>query len=210
MIFCIELLRHVYWGMVWMTWPLEELWSYFFRINLKPNYGEDRNNTVIVDAMGGSGKTTLANKFRVYGYHIVHNDLAKYGLAWAPKTPLEYNNYLDEQFLTLPWIFDTTICDLKLQCQRERVTKQMNDADIILVLSLPLWMVLWRKLWRSYKRAIGVGEPGAATETWFNVRCMLQKSYSEYQFRQVNLMQDIVNYSDKVLIAKWPFYFEVN
>jgi len=166
----------------------------------------EADNIVLVDPIGGSGKTTradfLENAFPEY--NRVYNDKYKYGPCWVRRSNAEYKQAVMKQ-LTPPFIFDTTYFDNKMSAQKECVNAAINSADLVIWEDLPMLVTFWRKAFRSLKRAFGY-EQGVATETWKNVYEMLKKVVTEYSYRKKHLEVLFEDNADdhRFIRVQWP------
>jgi hypothetical protein len=221
----IFLLQCMYYTMCTVMYPFNLWWDYMFRID----FHESKDKIIIFDAIGGSGKTTLAEFITRYGdYRHIRLDNCKYGENWKRYTPNEYIEHLHDEIKLSKssvsaffktngeyerYVIEGVYDDPKLSVQREENNKLIVEADIVIWYDIPKLVAIWRKLFRSFKRMINVAPQGAAVEKWKNVKAMFNKNMETFESRYntINVMWKIHQYDNndinKFRHIQWPFYY---
>lgn len=190
-------------GDFFMT-PINYVWEYLFSIQLPC----DLQRIVVIDIVGGSGKTTLCLQLEHCGYTHVVNDDCKYGENWSRYSEDEYEKILFEKLETSDkWAFDGTYMDPNLPRQQECVDELMDRADFIIYYDYPKIITLWRKLFRSFKRAIGVVPQGTAPEKLHNVIAMAKKTWNQYDKRREVIRESTNGAINRI---QWPYYYKAD
>lgn len=165
--------------------PIEDRWNKRFGVSL-PVHG----NIVVVDTLGGSGKTSFAehvdkNSNGSNQYSHIRLDNCKFGPGWKRYSSKEFlDNVAAEEShcetYNKYWVVDSIYSDPKCIMLATVMRRYMDNADIVMWHDYPFWVIIWRKLFRSYKRAIGVAPQGASVETFWNVVEMTKKTINTF------------------------------
>jgi len=186
--------------------PAERVWAILFK--LQPPRGR---RIMITGAVGGSGKTTLAEK---YERAHIKLDECKFGGNWVRNSPEAFraNVSLCQTMANGRYVIEGTYHDEKMPAQGEINDRLMEEVDHVIWNDIPKWVALWRKAFRSFKRAIGVASQGAAVERWHNVKAMLVKNYHGFEDRHRILSDAWARHSlrdkGRLCRARWPYFYD--
>ena len=180
-------LSMLYYTIWYVSAPLNIIWSWLFGIRLDAayNYG----NSVCVDVRGGSGKTTLSRKIAVRNpgrIKHVRLDECKFGENWKRYSSDEFKTRVDDSLAPSDkgqyYVVDSIYNDNVLPELTMTMLSLMRMETTLCVVwqDYNKWITMWRKGFRSFKRAIGVAEPGAAVEKWHNIKTMLWKTWTYF------------------------------
>lgn len=204
------LLALVYYAFCLVLYPLNLLWRFFFATKLDMT---NVNKVVIVGLVGGSGKTTVAtNLENKYGITRIGLDRLTYGENWMRRSKEDFEKEFREEIKKDKYVLDGVFSDLKNEKRQELLEEVMNnEADLVLYFYTPSLVSIWRKLLRSFKRATGIVESGAATESLRNVINMTKGSWNQFGVRK-KMIEEVWKgkENDKRFVkVSWPFYVRI-
>jgi adenylate kinase family enzyme len=204
------LLRIVYYIIKRAVSPFELLWDYFFGITLDLT---NVNKIIVTGIVGGSGKTTLSRALeRKNGIPRIGLDVFTYGENWRRRSKQEFEVKFREAIKQDKYVLDGVFTDPKNDKRQELLEEvAANDADMVIHMYTPCLVGIWRKLFRSFKRAIGVIESGASTETLRNVINMTRAYWNQFDIRKKNIdgLWKGKGNDNRFFKVKWPYYYKL-
>lgn len=204
----------LYYILSFIFYPFEYIWRYIFGEKLFIR-GEEK--ILIVDTIGGSGKTTLAGQIE-HKFNIPHIriDDCKFGDGWERFSSDTFIDNIRKGVDRPTFVIEGTFSDPK-EINQQRLLKDLvleKKVDMVIWYDLPKYVALWRKLFRSFKRAIGVEKQGTSVETLNNVKEMCKKGFYTYDDRNI-ILQDFWDkgFGDISYIWRskksWPYFYYV-
>lgn len=189
--------------------PFELLWNLLFSTNIRQFR---KQKIVILDTIGGSGKTTLASEISLSDMHKhIRIDDMKFGENWKRYSDEEFKDNLHKSLKYQDYfVLEGTYSDPRLPIQSEEIDKIIETSDMIIWFDIPKYIALWRKLFRSFKRAIGMAAPGSGgVETLENIINMTKKGYYTFEERYEILdeMFEKNKENPKFHRVKWPYFY---
>ena len=202
-----DVLRLLYYVGYVLTYPIDVVWEWLFCCHITcGKLMDDRCRIVVTSSTGGAGKTTVSKEAaRVFGVRYVSMDSCKYGEKWKRYTPEEVRSQVAQETRDNRYVLDGVYHDPKLPEQRHIFDEHIATADLSIFIVIPLWVSVWRKLFRSFKRAIGVGDQGAAPETWENVKAMIHNTYTMHHVRSM-VMEEMLAREHRPFVFRYPYY----
>lgn len=146
---------------------------------------------IIVDAIGGSGKSTLGKYIsNKYGHTYISLDELTYGKNWIRKTNFseEFNRLIKES--NGKYIIEGKFNDVKNKDRSRLLLDLMLQVDNVIWLKIPYLIVVWRKLFRSFKRYFRIEENNIEVETLKNIKTFIKSDYNNYT-KQTELLENI-------------------
>lgn len=187
--------------------PINLLSDFFFKLHDK-DYSK-YNKILILDAYGGSGKTTKADIIsKRYGHKHIQIDASKFGEGWKRHSQEDFvKNFRAEYENETNYVIDGFYYDPQCPAQKIEIDALIDTCGIDLVIwnDIPRCISTWRKMFRSIKRYLGIAPQGVAVEKCRNVREMCYKSWTGYQTMREQLIHAWIDWNEDERLSHITF-----
>lgn len=163
---------------------------------------------VVVGPTPGNGKTTLAKKIaKKNGLRHIVLDKHMFKPGFVKASVEEFRNGVETEIAESKgdYVIDGMYHDVEVPERKAMMDKWMNEADLVIWMDVPLYVLLWRLILRSFKRTFCcVREDGVQPESARDLYNLLVNVVKRYKSNRRILLDGYRHKGEKYLKINYP------
>jgi adenylate kinase family enzyme len=163
---------------------------------------------VVVGPTPGNGKTTLAKKIaKKNGLHHIVLDKYMFKPGFVKASAEEFQTGVETEIAESKgdYVIDGMYHDVEVPERKTMMDKWMSEADLVIWMDVPLYVLLWRLILRSFKRAFCcVREDGVQPESPRDLYNLLVNVSKRYKSNRRILLDGYRHKGEKYLKINYP------